>query len=265
MSYSKKRKRVVVTVGEKMAALERIDKGEAVLKIANELNVGENTVRDWKKNRQQLEKFSSQVDGSLMKRCTLKKPKLNDVDEALWDWFVKEQKKGIIVTGAMLKEKALILEAIMSNKGDFTASNGWLSRWKKRHGVYRERNPKDIKKEELDGSNGITEFFIKSENSSSNASDINKGSEEQCTSSTFGHIVGVKGNQRSNGLICNNTESVFSRTDFVSHRAGKAALSLALRYIKQQPEALFIDFLLIKKWLDYASMKIYNKLEIRSE
>lgn len=246
MNYSKKRKRVVVSVGEKLSALSKIDNGEPVLKVAGELGVSENTVRDWKKNRTKLETFSSKVDGSLLSRRTLKKPKHNNVDEALWLWFVEEQKKGITVTGSMLKEKALIFEANMSNKSNFTASNGWLARWKKRHGIHQKENPGDDNKEELNTSCFFIENSLESNSSLTNINCIKKESEEECTSSVLCHI-----SDNDKDEFFENIEA--QSEDHVSHTEGKEALSLALKYVKQQPDATLIDVLLIKKWLDYSS------------
>jgi hypothetical protein len=71
---------------------------------------------------------------SLEFRRTLKKPKLDVLDEALWIWFCQERRKGTPILGPIIKEKALILIRKMrvSNE-EFTASEGWLNRWKKRH------------------------------------------------------------------------------------------------------------------------------------
>jgi hypothetical protein len=46
---------------------------------------------------------------SLESRRTLKKPKLDVLDEALWIWFCQERRKGTPISGPTIKEKALIL------------------------------------------------------------------------------------------------------------------------------------------------------------
>jgi len=49
MTTSVKRKKVTVTMEQKLQALFCIDAGESLTKIAHELGVGKQTVSDWKK------------------------------------------------------------------------------------------------------------------------------------------------------------------------------------------------------------------------
>lgn len=135
---SDKRKRKVVTIEQKLNAIERIEKGESVKRICDELNVGKSTVHDWLKNRKALQDFSTQVESSrtLSSRCTLRKPINELVDDAVWLWFQQERRRGTPITGPILKEKATLLHSKIENGGPFFASEGWLTRWKKRHGVH---------------------------------------------------------------------------------------------------------------------------------
>lgn len=52
-----KRKKVTVTMEQKLQALFRIDAGESLTTIANDLGVGKQTVSDWKKNGKKLKIF----------------------------------------------------------------------------------------------------------------------------------------------------------------------------------------------------------------
>ncbi|MFS1564416.1 MAG: hypothetical protein ACL7AX_13685 [Candidatus Arsenophonus phytopathogenicus] len=132
-----KRKRVVLTMEAKLKALERLDKGESVKLICDEYGVGKSTVNDWRKNRKSIQDFCMQIesDRALSTRCTLRKPNNEIVDDALWIWFMQERRKGTPISGPILKEKALMLHSKIENGGEFTASEGWLTRWKHRHGI----------------------------------------------------------------------------------------------------------------------------------
>lgn len=134
----KGRKKVVVSLETKLNALQRLDKGEPLKKVASEIGVGETTVKDWKKNRQTLESYCGQIEntGTLKHRSTLRRPVLEEVDNALWLWFSQERRRGTPISGPILKEKALILNKKLKGDECFTASEGWLSRWKKRHGIH---------------------------------------------------------------------------------------------------------------------------------
>lgn len=133
-----KRKKVVMTMDKKLEALQRIDKGECLKKIAEEYGVGTSTVSDWKKNRIKIEEFCFKMisKDSLEGRGTIKKAKHEQLDDALFVWFSEQRDRGVPLSGPILQEKALSLNKMIPN-GDptFTASQGWLDRWKHRHGI----------------------------------------------------------------------------------------------------------------------------------
>lgn len=132
-----KRKHVTLSLNEKLAVLQRLDKGESLQKIAKELNVGVTTIKDWRKNRKDIESYTVTIDGenTLKNRKTLKKPKLELLDNALWMWFCQERRKGTPISGPILKEKAIVLHKKLEAESEFAASEGWIDRWKTRHGV----------------------------------------------------------------------------------------------------------------------------------
>lgn len=132
-----KRKHDTLSLNEKLAVLQRLDKGESLQKIAKELNVGVTTIKDWRKNRKSFETFTITIDGenALKNRKTLKKPKLELLDGTLWMWFCQERRKGTPISGPILKEKALVLHKKLEAGSEFAASEGWIDRWKTRHGV----------------------------------------------------------------------------------------------------------------------------------
>lgn len=132
-----KRKHVTLSLNEKLAVLQRLDKGESLQKIAKELNVGVTTIKDWRKNRKDIESYTLTIDGenALKNRKTLKKPKLELLDNAVWMWFCQERRKQTPISGPILKEKAMVLHKKLEAGSEFTASEGWIDRWKSRHGV----------------------------------------------------------------------------------------------------------------------------------
>ncbi|VEN43486.1 unnamed protein product [Callosobruchus maculatus] len=132
-----KRKHVTLSLNEKLAVLQRLDKGESLQQIAKELNVGVTTIKDWRKNRKDIESYTITIDGenALKHRKTLKRAKLELLDNALWMWFCQERRKGTPISGPILKEKAIVLHKKLKAASEFAASEGWIDRWKNRHGV----------------------------------------------------------------------------------------------------------------------------------
>ncbi|XP_076681500.1 cag isoform X2 [Andrena cerasifolii] len=134
---SGKRKKVTVTMEKKLEALFRIDKGEQLKCVASDLGVGASTVSDWKKNRKEIEEFCAKMVSRdcLGNRGTIKKAKNVTLDDALYVWYIQERENSVPVSGPILREKALSLNKKLGGDPTFTASVGWLGRWKARHGI----------------------------------------------------------------------------------------------------------------------------------
>ena len=59
--------------------------------------------------------------------------------DALGKWFTAVRNQKQIVTGPMLKQKSEDFTKELGLGDKFVASNGWLSRWKKRNGIKFKR------------------------------------------------------------------------------------------------------------------------------
>lgn len=67
---------------------------------------------------------------------TLKKPKLDQLDNALYTWFSAKRSEGKPITGPMVIEKAKQFSSDLNVKeGDCKFSRGWLHNFKTRHGI----------------------------------------------------------------------------------------------------------------------------------
>uniref|UniRef100_H9GL84 HTH CENPB-type domain-containing protein n=1 Tax=Anolis carolinensis TaxID=28377 RepID=H9GL84_ANOCA len=137
-SMATKRKKIFVSMEQKLEALKRLDKGETIKKVANDYGVGKVTVGDWKRHRLEIEKWCSfrVTNGALKERKTMKKCDYEKVSEALYVWYMQFRDKSVPISGPILQQKALHFQKEF-NEGDpdFSASNGWLNRWKKRYGI----------------------------------------------------------------------------------------------------------------------------------
>lgn len=134
-----KRKHNFVSLEKKLDAIKRLDQGQTLRKVASELGVGEATVWDWKKKREDIKNWCSQrlvENGSVNSiRKTMRKGEYEKTSEALYQWFLQMKENGNSVTGPILQSKALELHRNFNEGEEFTASSGWLERWKKRYGV----------------------------------------------------------------------------------------------------------------------------------
>ena len=158
----RQKEKKMCSIGEKFQALERLDKGESVMKVkimkAKIIGVGVTTVKVWKRNRENIQSFSLTCDSNPNFRKTIKRPILETLDEALWIWFCQEREKGTPLSGPLIKEKAYLLHLKLNdNEKTFTASEGWLNRWNKRHGIQQMK----ICGEKLSADNVASKQFIK--------------------------------------------------------------------------------------------------------
>uniref|UniRef100_A0A1B6DW69 HTH psq-type domain-containing protein n=1 Tax=Clastoptera arizonana TaxID=38151 RepID=A0A1B6DW69_9HEMI len=86
-----KRKKIVLSMQDKLKALKRLDKGETMQKVTDDYGVGRRTVGDWRKIQSELEKWCSSrvTETNLKDRKTIKKSDYEKTSEALYIWFVQ--------------------------------------------------------------------------------------------------------------------------------------------------------------------------------
>ncbi|KAH8035985.1 hypothetical protein HPB51_014342 [Rhipicephalus microplus] len=69
-----------------------------------------------------------------VKRSRLRVSAFSDVEEVLVKWLKAAQSKNLPISGPLLMEKALVF-ASQLNHDNFVSSNGWLAKFKARHGI----------------------------------------------------------------------------------------------------------------------------------
>ncbi|XP_066903338.1 jerky protein homolog-like [Halyomorpha halys] len=138
MAENKKRKSY--TVEEKLAIINRVKNGASKAQLKRELGIPESTIRGWVDEEEKLISFINNVDNnSALRRKRTRMGKLSDLEKCLFTWFVQKRSEGEHISGPILKEQAEKFHQDLGIKEKFAASDGWLWRWQKRHGV-REFN-----------------------------------------------------------------------------------------------------------------------------
>ncbi|XP_053969096.1 jerky protein homolog-like [Anastrepha ludens] len=155
---SSKRKRVVLSITDKVKIIEQLNKGVSNKFLAETYNVGTSTISDFKKNSSAILKFASNLqfeDGS-PSRKNMKTAENKELEQAMIKWFLQQRSIGNPLSGPILCEKAKIFAEKMDNLSEFKASDGWLRNFKARHGI-REL---DLCGEKLSADNTAAEKFI---------------------------------------------------------------------------------------------------------
>jgi transposase-like protein len=137
-----KRKKVVLSLEEKLDILEQIEKGTSYTIIAERYGIGKSTVTDIKKSKHKLEAFKKKSKEMGRLKATAEQKTLNlgtydKLDEALYIWFRQQRERNVPVSGSLLQEKARILyEQLHPDfSKPFVASTGFQWRFSKRHGL----------------------------------------------------------------------------------------------------------------------------------
>ncbi|XP_050536842.1 jerky protein homolog-like [Daktulosphaira vitifoliae] len=131
-----KRKRVVLSLADKLKIIEQLDKGVTGKKLSEIYGVGQATICDIKNSKSTLLNFVSVLeneDGS-SSRKTMKTATNKNLEDAVFKWFLQQRSMGNPISGPILCEKAKIL-AEKLGYSSFKACNGWLRNFKFRHGV----------------------------------------------------------------------------------------------------------------------------------
>ena len=128
------RRNVVLTIKEKYLALKELEeKGITKTSIAEKYGVPPSTLTYWVKNKEDI--ISSYESGKYgAKRQKISSGKHDQIDKAVYKWFMNARERNVPISGHILSEKALEF-AKQLNVTDFKASEGWLDRWKNRNNV----------------------------------------------------------------------------------------------------------------------------------
>lgn len=105
--------------------------------ISLKYGIGESTVRDIFKQKDKLMKFESASDNcsSMKKRKTMKTSTYEELDAALLQWINQVRSEGTPVSRPIVSAKAKQFFEMLGLEGKFDVSSGWLTRFKKRHGI----------------------------------------------------------------------------------------------------------------------------------
>uniref|UniRef100_A0A1E1X318 Putative tigger transposable element n=1 Tax=Amblyomma aureolatum TaxID=187763 RepID=A0A1E1X318_9ACAR len=127
------RKRKALSLQEKLDALNAVDRQPARkrIDIAKDLGLPPSTLNSIVSKRAEIE-GNAALFGPKAKQA--RGAKYGNLDEALLTWFKQARAAGVNFDGSILREKAVDI-ADRLGITDFAASNGWIDRFRKRHGI----------------------------------------------------------------------------------------------------------------------------------
>ena len=139
----RKRKRVVLSIDSKLKVLNSVAKGVSYSEICEKYGIGKSTITTLRQNEAKIREFASTMESTCMSgsRKVMRLAKDEQLDQALYLWFVQQRSVGMPISGPILCEKAKQLSeqlhAEEATTPPFSASSGWLWRFCNRHGIRR--------------------------------------------------------------------------------------------------------------------------------
>ena len=132
-------KLISISIKDKLDILNALEKGTKVREIVSKYKIGSSTVYDKKKAKNELRNFQSQQNiaagaENLAKRKRLVTGRIKTIDESVYEWYKQQRSVGVPIRGTDLQDAADRFAKHL-NIQNFTASNGWLFRFRSRHGI----------------------------------------------------------------------------------------------------------------------------------
>ena len=139
---TKKRKRVQLTIENKLKVCEMAKNNVPKAVIMSQFSIGKSTLNDILRSEGKFKKFKAEKEelGLSGAAKTAKKVEggvFDKLDSALYIWFRQEREKGCPVTGPILLEKASELHRLIygEHSRPFSASTGFQWRFCRRFGL----------------------------------------------------------------------------------------------------------------------------------
>lgn len=153
--YNMKKVRANLSTSDKLAVLKRYDEENLKLlsqrEAALKLGVSQSSLSGWLLSRDKIQKSVVESGGSRKRK---REGKSLSVDDALLHWFKQNSLFGAPINRGILLQKADDFGKAMNI--DFKASDGWLTRWKERHGIIFKK----LHGEKLDCNNNAAEDWL---------------------------------------------------------------------------------------------------------
>ncbi|KFD50258.1 hypothetical protein M513_08886, partial [Trichuris suis] len=136
-AVSSKRKWIVLSLKEKSKIIEALERRESGRSLSEKYGVGAATVSAIKKRGDVIQDYSKRLvdEVGCTKRKVMRSSKVEEVEEALYVWFIQNRIAGNPTPGPVICEKALYFNAMLNADPDVKSSQGWLSNFKKCLGI----------------------------------------------------------------------------------------------------------------------------------
>lgn len=130
---SGKRKRLNLSDKIKILSLKEKE-NLSVRELAEKFDCGKTQIANILKNKSEI---VQQFETNGNKEVKRKFPRTEGgiIDETVFAWICQLRAKNMPISGPMIQEKASLVAKTINNASNFSASNGWLQKFRNRHGI----------------------------------------------------------------------------------------------------------------------------------
>ena len=130
--------RMVKTIGEKIQAIEDLERGLPNKEVSAKHGISKSTLSTWVKNKHKLKAAfkKGKTDNMRIREDTYRL-----INGAVLEWYFEMRDQNIPLSGSMVKKRALEC-AKEFNLDSFKASDSWLYSWKLKNNVSLARSPR---------------------------------------------------------------------------------------------------------------------------
>lgn len=126
------KKRKFLSLEDKARILTEVASGQKKSDVAAKFGISPSSLSTILKSKDAIEK--ALASGTSAKRTKLTPSAHEELEKAVYKWFVETRVKKIPISGHAVQQKALNFACLLGIE-DFKASTGWLSRFKNRHDI----------------------------------------------------------------------------------------------------------------------------------
>ncbi|KAG0431425.1 hypothetical protein HPB47_021791 [Ixodes persulcatus] len=124
------KQRQALPLSDKVDIINRVEHGEKKSDVAAPYKIPRSTLSTILKNKTAFRDKARERPNADSRR--IRKPAYDEVEKALYQWFLAIRARILPVSGPMLQSKARDLASLLKVEG-FTAGSGWLQRFKDRY------------------------------------------------------------------------------------------------------------------------------------
>ena len=129
--------RHTLTLSEKVKLIREYEENHSYRALSDKYKISVGSVSNIiKRKTEYLEDYEQ--NESATKKRNIRDEFSQQLDQKVYEWFVTQRSKNIPVSGPILQERARQIRQQLGgpNADDFKASNGWLEKFRIRHGIH---------------------------------------------------------------------------------------------------------------------------------